>query len=86
MIFARIAAAKAKNYSLLLGFLRLKILGCCFRRRIAVIHHRSSRSAWECSSGRSASNPGMQGAAPLGDAERHEMHANAEHWHDSHAV
>ncbi|PPS25283.1 rplA family protein [Pseudomonas amygdali pv. morsprunorum] len=31
-------------------------------------------------------NPGMQGAAPLGDAERHEMHANAEHWHDSHAV
>ncbi|PPS38646.1 rplA family protein [Pseudomonas syringae] len=28
---------------------------------------------------------GVRGAAPLCDAERHEMHANAEHWHDSHA-
>ncbi len=54
--------------------------------QIVARYHRSSRSAWECSSGRSASNPRMQGAVPLGDAERHEMHANAEHWHDSHAA
>ncbi|AXH53960.1 hypothetical protein PLA107_000320 [Pseudomonas amygdali pv. lachrymans str. M301315] len=61
MIFTRVLALNAKNYSLSIGFKRLKILGCCFRRRIASRH-----------------------PSPLCDAERHERHANAEHWHDSH--
>ncbi|RMQ74038.1 hypothetical protein ALP98_102857 [Pseudomonas viridiflava] len=26
----------------------------------------------------------VSGAAQTCDAERHELHANAEHWHDSH--
>ncbi|RMO24651.1 hypothetical protein ALQ45_02376, partial [Pseudomonas amygdali pv. morsprunorum] len=40
-------------------------------------------SAWECLSGRSASNPECALAARACDAERHELHADAEHRHDS---